>query len=100
MGKSERVLDKVEQVILEGRRLVAKADAMLRRAEEFRKECGFDPGELEKLIRQHMTPAERETVECAVKDAIRAVHEEAERAAESARPAPRSQRKNRTKMIV
>lgn len=93
-------MDKVEQVILEGRRLVAKADAMLRRAEEFRKECGFDPGELEKLMQQHMTPAEREAVECAVKEAIREVHEEAERASESARPASRSQRKNRPKMIV
>lgn len=100
MEKSERVLDKVEQVIIEGRRLVAKADAMLRRAEEFSKQCGFEPGALEKFMQQNMTPAEREAVESAVKEAIREVQEEAERIADSNRPSSRPQRKFRPKITV
>lgn len=93
-------LDKVEQVIIDGRRLVAKVDAMLRRTEEFNKQYGFPPGELDKYIRENLSPAEREKMESEVSQALRELHSEADRAVESLRAESRPQRKFRPKTMI
>jgi len=98
--KVERVLDKVEQAIIEGRRLVAKIDAMLQQAEEFNQRYGFEPEELKRYMRENLSPAEREAVDRQVKEAIREVHEEAECAVESLKATSRPTRKFRSKIIV
>lgn len=95
-----RVLDKVEQTILEGKRLVAKAEAMLRQVEELNRRHGLSPEALEKYMQDHLSPAEREEVERQVQQALRELREEADRAAESLRTASRPPRKPRLKMTV
>ncbi len=96
----EPALDKVEQVIIEGRRLVAKVDAILRRAEEFNRKYGFEPGELEKYMQERLSSAERAAVEQQVQQAVRELHEEAERALHTTQAPDRPQRRFRPKTII
>ncbi len=96
----ERILDKVERAIIEGRRLVAKIEAMLQQTEEFNRRYGFGPGELERYMAENLSPAEREAVERQVREAIRELHEEADRAVESLRSTARPTRKHPAKIIV
>ncbi|MCM0044293.1 MAG: hypothetical protein NBV65_06630 [Burkholderiaceae bacterium] len=93
-------LDKVEQVIIEGRRLVAKVDAILRRAEEFNRQYGFEPGELEKYMQKRLSPAERAAVERQVQRAVRELQEETERALHTTQTPNRPQRRFRPKTII
>lgn len=93
-------MDKVERAIIEGRRLAAKVDAMLRQTEEFNRRFGFGPGELEQYMREKLSPAERDAVEQQVREAIRELHEEADRAVESSKTPSRPTRKHPSKIMV
>ena len=79
---------------------MAKVDAMLRQVEEFNKQHGLVPGAMERYMQENLSPAERAAVERQVKQAIREVYEEGERAVESMRAASRPLRKFRPKLII
>lgn len=93
-------MEKVEEVIIAGRRLLAKVDELLRRTEEFNRQNGFEPEALEKYMQEHLSPAQREAVEHQVKQALREVQAEADRTAGSFNSASRQPRKLRPKLIV
>lgn len=93
-------MDKVEEVIIAGRRLLAKVDELLRRTEEFNRQNGFEPEALEKYMQENLSPEQREAVEQQVKQALREVQEEAERNAGSFNNVSRPPRKPRPKIIV
>lgn len=76
----DNIFSAANRAILEARRLIEKADAALRQAQEFQRELGFSKQSIDEYLGSNLTESQRKEVDALVKKTLQEMHDESERA--------------------